>query len=269
MSAERDRGGEVVLPGGFTNAGRVARVGDTVRRPQRAASPSTWALFEHLERAGFDGAPRFLGVDDEGREVLSYLPGEAAIEPLPEWAFADEALVGVAQLLRRYHDAASSFDASKHAWPDFVPAGFRGGLVCHNDPNLDNVIFAGGRAAGLIDFDLASPGCAVWDVTCAARLWAPLRDERDVPPALRGRTLERLRLFADAYGLPRRDRSRVADAALLTHEQCYRVVRAAVGSGHASFERMWREGGGARAVRTRQWLASNGPQMRRALTRGG
>ena len=256
---------EAALPGGFTNAGRVTRVGDTVRRPRQPTSAATWALLDHLERAGFDGAPRFLGVDDGGRETLSFIPGEAAIEPYPGWAFTDEALVGVADLLRRYHEAAASFDPAGHTWPDFVPAQFRDGLVSHNDPNLDNVIFSDGVAVGLIDFDLAAPGSAVWDVACAARLWAPLRDEVDVPEELRGRSLERLRIFVDAYGLARRDRSRVVGAALHTHERCYRVVRAAVAREHEPFGRMWREGGRARAERTHRWIASHGRQMRAAL----
>jgi hypothetical protein len=257
---------EVLLHGGLTNAGRVTRVGNTVRRPR--ASAATWALLDHLERVGFDGAPRFLGVDDRGREMLSFIPGEAVIEPYPEWALTDDALVSVAELLQRYHDAVASFDAGGRTWPDFVPPQFRDGLVSHNDPNLDNVIFSVGVAVGLIDFDLASPGSAVWDVACAARLWAPLRDERDTPEELRGRSLERLRIFADAYGLARRDRLRVADAALHTHERCYRVVGAAVDRGHETFGRMWRDGGRARADRTRQWIASHGRQMRAALRAG-
>src|ERR671924_2395830 len=104
--------GEELLNGGLTNAGRVSRIGNTVRRPRRPTSPSTWALFDHLERAGFDGAPRFLGVDDRGREMLSFIPGQAAIEPYPEWALTDDALVSVAELLRRYHNAAASFDGA-------------------------------------------------------------------------------------------------------------------------------------------------------------
>jgi hypothetical protein len=255
----------VILHGGFTNAGRVIRVGNTVRRPWRPTSAATWALFDHLERVGFDGTPRFLGVDDRGREMLSFIPGEAAIEPHQDWALTDEALVSVAELLRRYHDAAASFDASGHAWPDFVPEAFRDGLVSHNDPNLDNVIFSGGVAVGLIDFDLAGPGSAVWDVACAARLWAPLRDERDAPDELRGRSLERLRMFVDAYGLACRDRPRVVDAVTHTHERCYRVVRAAVDGGHETFGRMWRDGGRVRADRTGRWLASHGREMRAAL----
>lgn len=254
---------EVLLQGGLTNAGLVSRVGDTVRRPPSSAA--AWALLEHLERVGFDGAPRFLGVDDRGRETLSFLPGEAAIEPVEGWAWTDEALISVAELLRRYHEAAASFDPAGHDWPDFVPAEFRDGLVCHNDPNLDNVIFSGSVAVGLIDFDLAGPGSAVWDVACAARLWAPLRDERDLPEELSGRALERLRLFADAYGLPRSERARLVDATVHTHDRCYRVVRAAVDSGHRPFARMWRDGGAAKAERTRSWLASHGGQMRAAL----
>src|SRR5919108_2144610 len=257
--------GEVVLSGGLTNAGLVTRLGDTVRRPWRPTSPATWALLDHLERAGFDGAPRFLGVDDRGREILSFIPGQAAIEPHQDWALSDDALVSVAELLRRYHDAAASFDAAGHAWPDFVPAAFRDGLVSHNDPNLDNVIFSGGVAVGLIDFDLASPGSAVWDVACAARLWAPLRDERDAPEQVRGRSLDRLRIFVDAYGLPRSDRARVVDALIPAHERCYRVVRSALDGGHETFGRMWRDGGRERADRTRRWLASHDTQMRRVL----
>jgi Phosphotransferase enzyme family len=257
--------GEVLLIGGLTNAGLVTRVGDTVRRPRRPNSPSTWALLDHLERAGFDGAPRFEGLDDRGREILSFIPGEAVLEPYPDWALSDEALVSVAELLRRYHEAAASFDAAGRSWPEFVPAQFREGLVSHNDPNLDNVIFSGGVAVGLIDFDLASPGSAVWDVACAARLWAPMREERDAPEALRGRALERLQIFVDAYGLPHRDRSRVVDAAVHTHDRCYRVVRSAVSSGHVTFGRMWHEGGQARADRTRRWIAAHRAHMRAVM----
>jgi phosphotransferase family enzyme len=256
---------EELLFGGLTNAGLVTRVGDTVRRPRGPTSEASRAVLEHLEHVGFDGAPCFLGVDGQGREVLEFIPGQAAIEPYQDWALTDEALVGVAELLSRYHEAVASFDPSGHVWRDFVPREFRDAVISHNDPNLDNVIFSGGHAVALIDFDLASPGSAVWDVACAARLWVPLRDERDAPEPVRGRWRERLEVFVDAYGLSIPDRARVVDALIPAHEQCYRVVRSAVSDGHETFGHMWKGGGRQRARRTRRWLASHDAQMRAVL----
>ena len=256
---------ELPLPGGLTNAGLVTRIEDTVRRPQGPTSQASHAVLEHLERVGFDGAPRFLGIDDQGREMLRFIPGEAALEPYADWSLTDEALVSVAELLSRYHDAVASFDPGGHLWPDFVPEEFRDGVISHNDPNLDNVIFSDDHAVALIDFDLASPGSAVWDVACAARLWVPLRNERDAPEQTRGRSLERLRIFVDAYGLSSRDRARVVDALIPAHERCYRVVRSALGKGHETFARMWNDGGQERADRTRRWLGAHDAQMRAVL----
>lgn len=256
---------EEILTGGVTNAGLVTRVADTVRRPQGPTSRASRAVLEHLERVGFDGAPRFLGVDDRGREILEFIPGEAAIEPYEDWAHTDSALVSVAELLRRYHEAVASFDPAGHVWPDFVPAEFRDGVISHDDPNLDNVIFCGDAAVALIDFDLASPGSAVWDVACAVRLWAPLRAECDAPEQVRGRALDRLAVFVDAYGLSSHDRGRVVDALVPAHERCYHVVRGAVAGGHAAFGHMWHGGGRERADRTRQWLIANDAGMRAAL----
>src|SRR5918998_1398138 len=190
---------EVPLPGGVANRGLVVRVGDTVRRPLRSTSPAAHALLRHLEDVGFAGAPRFLGVDEQGREVLSYVPGSTVLPPYPAWALTDEALVSVAELLRSYHSAVAGFDPSPYPWPTSPPASFRGELVGHNDLNLDNVVFRDGRAVALIDFDLAGPGSRVWDVACAARLWAPVRPDATIRDARRGRGLRRLRLFPDAH----------------------------------------------------------------------
>ena len=55
------------------NVRSVACVGDTVRRSVGPWSKASHAVLKHLERVGFDGAPRFLGIDAQGREVLSYL----------------------------------------------------------------------------------------------------------------------------------------------------------------------------------------------------
>ena len=261
----RSRPGEVPLRGGIANQGLVVRVGDTVRRPLRPTSPATHALLRHLAAVGFDGAPRFLGVDAHGREVLSYLPGHAITAPYPGWALSDEAMTGVAGLLRRYHQAVSTFDPAPHRWPPSPPAPFRDGIVSHNDPNLDNVVFRDGQAVALIDFDLASPGSRLWDVAAAARLWAPLRADGDIADARRGRALGRFRLFVDAYGLVGTDRALMVDAVIHNHDWLYDVVRQGAEHGNPGFAAYWWGSAAARAGRTRQWYLRNAQLLREVL----
>jgi hypothetical protein len=256
---------EVPLAGGLANRGAVVRVGDTVRRPQRRTSPATHALLRHLEDVGFEGAPRFLGVDAQGREVLSFIPGSAVLQPYPAWALTDEALVSVAQLLRGYHRAVEGFDPGPHAWPESPPAAFAGELVSHNDPNLDNVVFRDGRAVALLDFDLAGPGSRLWDVGCAARLWAPLRPDRTVHDARRGRGFERLRVFLDGYGLDDADRRRVVDAVQANQEWFGRLVERYVAAGHAAFAEYAQSDVRMPAEDYAAWLADVEPEIRAAL----
>jgi hypothetical protein len=257
---------EVPLHGGIANRGLVVRIGDTVRRPQRATSAATHALLAHLADVGFDGAPRFLGVDEHGREVLSYVSGEAVTPPYPAWALTDDALRSVAELIRRYHEAVTSFDPTPYAWPPSPPAPFDTGTVSHNDPNLDNVVFRAGRAVALIDFDLTSPGAALWDVAGAARLWSPLRGDGDIPDARRGQSLRRFRLFVDRYGVDDADRGLLVDAVMLNHDWLYDVVRSGAEHGNPGFADYWVQGGGAqRAVRTRAWYRQNRDLLREVL----
>jgi hypothetical protein len=259
------RRAEVPLPGGIANRGAVVRVGDTVRRPQRSTSPSTHALLGHLEAVGFDGAPRFLGIDEDGREILSFLPGTTVLAPYPAWALTDEALVSVADLLRDYHDAVAGFDATPYVWPLSPPAPFRGTLVSHNDPNLDNVVFREERAVALIDWDLASPGSQLWDVGCAARMWAPVRPDAQIPDARRGQALRRLRLFVDAYGLPAEDRPRLISAIAANQEWFRRLIQELIAGGHVAFLDYWETERRSRAEVFDSWLAENESAVRAAL----
>lgn len=252
------------LTGGTTNRGLVFRRGDTVRRPAQVATGPR-ALLAHLAAVDFAGAPRHLGYDDQGREVLSYVPGQAVTPPYPPWATTDAALLSVAALLRRYHEAAAGFDASAHTWSKPVPAQFAGDVVTHNDPNLDNVVFRDGLAVALIDFDLAAPGSAVWDVAAAVRLWAPLREVIELQDDRRGRVLTRFRRFVDTYGLTDAEREKLPAAVSANHDWCYRIVEVAVHQGHDAFTQFWREGGALNAEHRREWYAQNAAVLRAAL----
>lgn len=259
-------GPEVPLPGGTANTGLVVRVGGTVRRPLRPTSAATHALLRHLEDVGFSEAPRLLGVDDRGREVLSYVPGHAVTPPYPRWALGEDALVSVAQLVRRYHEAVLSFDATVHRWSPALPPAFSGeGLVTHNDLNLDNIVFRDGLAVALIDFDLAAPGSRLWDVACAARLWSPLRSPVDVDDARRARALERFRVFVRAYGPTGADAASLVGAVRANHDWLYDIVGTAAVAGHPGYSEYWTAAAAARAERTHRWLSDNDGVLRAAL----
>jgi Phosphotransferase enzyme family len=147
-------------------------VDGTVRRRPGRWTPAVHALLRHLEVVGFDGSPRVLGFDEQGREVLSFLPSDVASRQsapkTPEAAFA------LGRLLRRYHDAASGFHSPRNAVWRLGRESAPGMLICHNDVNPGNVVYRDGRPYGLIDWDLAGPAEPIEDVARACILFAPL-----------------------------------------------------------------------------------------------
>ncbi len=200
MTAEPD-GDEEVLAGGNMTA--VVRVGDTVRRAAGPWTPTIHALMRHLRASGFTMIPEPLGIDDRGREIISFLPGAPATYPLPEFAWSDTTLTAVAQCLRAFHDASLQFvppRGGRWQWPAHEPVE----VVCHNDFAPYNLMFENGKLTGVIDLDLASPGPRVWDMGYTAYRFVPLTDpaNRDAPFRGADAQAERLAAFCAAYGDP-------------------------------------------------------------------
>ncbi len=169
---------EIPLLGGNTST--VVRVGDTVRRNAGPWTPAVHALLRHLEQVGFTGSPRALGIDERGREVLSYVDGACGSYPLgPQWV-TDAALIAVATTLRMFHDAQFGFTPPPHAiWRAFGPPPPDAEVICHHDAAPHNMIWRTDGTLALIDFDLASPGSRIYDVAYAAWTWVPIFSDRD------------------------------------------------------------------------------------------
>jgi Ser/Thr protein kinase RdoA (MazF antagonist) len=174
---------EIPLLGGRVTQG-VVRVGDTVRRPMAADRSSAQALLRHLEIRGFDATPRFIGIDPEGREILSYLPGDV---PIDLGHYDDATLKAAAALLRRFHDATADF-------PNVQVSGAE--VMCHNDWGPPNAVFVDGVPAGIIDFDTVKPGLRLWDLGYSAMSWLDLGDDGYTGE----QQIARLGVFADGYG---------------------------------------------------------------------
>ncbi len=98
------------LTGGRYTKG-VVRIGDTVRRPVSPKSPFTAELLRLLEERGFDSVPRYLGQDDEDRDVLTYLDGWV---PARYARWTDEQVAAVGRLLRAFHDATRGSRLAGH-----------------------------------------------------------------------------------------------------------------------------------------------------------
>ncbi len=150
---------EITLVGGRTTA-VVVRVGDTVRRPPTANSEFVRSLLRHLEAVGFNGAPRYLGSDESGREIFSYVTGAV---PTELGAHDNDTLRSAARLIRCYHDATASLFTSTAERVHIE-------VACHNDLSPCNTVFQDDRPVAFIDFDAAAPGSRSYDLGYAAWL---------------------------------------------------------------------------------------------------
>src|ERR1700730_7601118 len=164
--------GELLIGDGVT-AG-IVRIGDTARRPLRPFSPTVQAYLAHLRDAGFTGAPLAFGVDEQGREMLSFVPGDVPRNPLPPETAGDDVLVALARLIRALHEASAGWVPPPDAVWGGTPANVgriaeRAELVSHRDYYPGNVVFRDGLPVALIDFDLAHPTTRLYDI--ADTLW--------------------------------------------------------------------------------------------------
>jgi Ser/Thr protein kinase RdoA (MazF antagonist) len=224
--------GEEMLNGNVTTG--VVRVGDTVRRPVGPWTDTVDAVLEHLHAAGFAAAPRPLGRDRQGRQVLEYVPGELGAE---SGTYSATELSSIGRMLADLHEALASFVPPAGAvWNRIIPPD-REEMICHNDVAPWNLVRSD-RGWVLVDWDAAAPGSRLWDLAYAAQSMAGLRADR---PA--SQSAARLRAFVDGYGLD--DLSRPALAIMLGRraKAMYDLLREGAQQQRQPWARIWTEDG--------------------------
>jgi Phosphotransferase enzyme family len=242
------------LPGG--NVGGAVRVGDTVRRPAGPWTPTVHALLVHLRAHGFAAAPVPLGIDDRGREIVSYIAGEVpGGDPPPA---SDGALAEVAQLIRRLHDASRDFAPVSPCWQR-LPGAPDGDVICHNDLAPYNTVHAAGRPLAFIDWDYAAPGPRTWDLAHAAWRFIPLGSQTPVRESAR-----RLRLLCDAYGLD--ERAGLVDGIAARQQALHDTIRTFAARGVPAFVAMWGTSHSEQPLRDRRHLLSHRAAYEAALS---
>lgn len=240
---------EEILRGGYIN--EVVRIGDTVRRPCGERAAFLHRLLEHLE--DWEGAPRFLGIDESRREILEFIDGDVL------WgtrelagASSDDSLRRVARLVRELHDLTAGSDLAGDEE-----------VVCHNDLSPKNTVYRddgdGYRPVAFIDWDIAAPGRRIHDV--AHTCWQYIGLGPHHPDATQaGLTM---RLMCDAYGLT--DRSEVLDTVLWWQDRCWRGIEAQAEAGDAAMIRLRDSGASADVRAAYDWVGTHRADLRSAL----
>lgn len=195
------------------------RFGDEVIRTPVPAASNIHKLFDHFWSQGVSLTPRFLGWTEEGKERLSFIPGNTGYPPISGEIRSDEALINVARAIRTAHDASVSFMIE-----DALP--WNSLEVCkpvveecigHGDLAPWNFVFEGTQVVGIIDWDTAGPSDRLWDLAYAAYQFVPFHSPETMAAFGWSKEPERARrlaLFLDAYGMPGRERE-IVDLAVI------------------------------------------------------
>jgi hypothetical protein len=180
---------EIPLPGG--NVGGAVRIGDTVRRHTGPWTPAVHALLGYLAPR-VPRVPRVIGLDDQGREVLSYLPGQVLDTSTGTGTLSVAQVISVVTWTRAFHDSVAGFS---HPGPwRFFPV-TSPTLIGHNDIAPYNVCFDGDELVGVFDWDLAGPSTPLLELAFIAWNCVPLW--RDISPRT---AAARLAVIAATYG---------------------------------------------------------------------
>lgn len=241
------------------NMSQVHRDGNVVQRDLKPQSKTIHRLMRHLEGKGIVFVPRFLGLNGENMEMLSFVEGTTLDDYPPASDIQTRLKIAraAAEMLREYHDATIDFVRQPE---DIWFLEYQGGLdkevICHNDFAPYNVTFNNNMPVGMIDFDTACPAPRIWDVAYAVYRFVPLGAETFDLEKNRYRGYDKaldcaerkllLRAFIDAYqGMdanPKLEVSDVLDNVVLRLQALVRLFDEECRKGNPAFVKMKEEG---------------------------
>ncbi len=258
---------EIPLIGGRANVGSVVRIGDEVARPAHPQSRFVAHFLEYLRSTSCTLGPVPIGFDDQGRQRLGFIPGQAPTSPYPSWAFDESLLIDVAERQRELQLAAQGYVPLEDAtWAvsggDYFPEAAAGVAFCHNDLCLSNVIVdvERRRVTGFVDFDYVAPVDRRFDIAVLARHWVPFGDAN----AAEALDLDRVARFAticDVHDLDSADRLLVVELGVAFLERARTNVRALADGGNVGFQQMIANGYEATNRETVAWIVENATQL--------
>ncbi len=236
----------------------MCAIGDTVLRPAHGWTPAVHSLLRYLEAVGFQGVPRVLGFDEQGREVLSFIPGAVALRPWPDVMLEDTGLAEVARFLSRYHDVVRDFEPPEDVEWCVPGVQWRPGMtIRHEDLGPWNTVWEGRTFRGVIDWDFAEPGDPLWDVGQFAWYAVPLRGEdhwREAGFSAKPDLRARLNVVSGTYGTTPGE---ILDAVFDLQSEEYRRIETLGKSGLFPWSLFYERGDLAQLTEETTWLRAN------------
>jgi len=234
------------LQGGFVNV--VVRRGDVVLREGGERAEFVRGVLEELD--GWNGAPRFLGVEEDGRERLSFIDGYVAWErPWKPAVTSPETLRSVGRLVREFHDLTAG---TAYAGDEEV--------VCHNDLSPKNTVYTddANRAIAFIDWDLAAPGPRINDIAFICWQYADLGDLARVIP--------QWQFLLTGYGPA--DTAPLIPSILDWQTRAADGIDAAASAGNQAMQYLRQLGVPEDIRRKREWIRTNAAELQEAAIHG-
>ena len=250
---------ELLLSGGLANAGKIVRVGNTIRRP--LARTGVQAMLAHLANGGFEAAPRFHGFDEKSRAIVDYIEGDVDVDTDPVWARDDRLIESMATVQRQFHEALATFHpAADLDWDTSLAwSGSDKPVVGHNDLCVSNVVVRNGEVAAFIDFDFAAPTHPLWDVAVALRHWCPVKDSIDdrVTREQQLDQVDRFLRYCRTYGTTATDRRTIVEMLGAFLDQGLANMRLRYEKGLPAYVAIWQSGYPLQNRRSKAWLEQN------------
>lgn len=214
--------GTHVVGGSASTLERVGeRAGTAPRRPAPGRAVFVRDVLLLLEKRRWPGAPRWLGINERGRQAVTYISGHVALsgrDRAPD-VWTDRCLQQLGRLVREFHDLTAQ-----------TPLAGTAETVCHNDLAPRNTV-TWRRAPGVyepaafIGWDKAAPGARIEDLAHLGWQFLFGRPERRDPNVV----ARCLRILCDGYGPV--DRSELVPAMLDRQDRYWRAVEAAARAG--------------------------------------
>lgn len=239
---------EEKLEGG--NVSSVVKIGKTVRRNQTEYSHSIHELLKYLDKCNYSFSPRYLGNDENNREILTYIEGEVGTDPVKRYMRSYEMITMIAKEMKLFHDLTHEFNENtKLKWQINYPKPFENGVICHNDFAPYNTIFRNYKPVGLIDFDVCGPGPRLWDIAYTIFTFIPLSscwedENREMIKYDRSEHAkerkEKIQIFFESYGIEKTNE--IIDMVILRIEYLNDFIIQKVQMNDPSFIKMKEEG---------------------------